>query len=85
MIYGVRLDSQVPSFLNCYYILTITVATQWRFHKPRFTFKIHRYFNLLYSLSKMVTPGGFEPPASRLGILRSIQLSYGTVTICEKQ
>ena len=27
----------------------------------------------------MVTPGGLEPPASRLGILRSIQLSYGIV------
>ena len=38
-------------------------------------------FNVLGDFSlgknKMVTPSGFEPLASRLGILRSILLSYG--------
>ena len=28
----------------------------------------------------MVSPAGFEPAASGLGILRSIRLSYGDVT-----
>lgn len=31
---------------------------------------------------EVVTPGGFEPPASKLGILRSIRLSYGATRLC---
>ncbi len=41
--------------------------------------KIKIFYKSLYLLIKLATPGGFEPPASRLGILRSIQLSYGIV------
>ena len=33
-------------------------------------------------LSLVARPEGFEPPASRIGICHSIQLSYGRILLC---
>ena len=42
--------------------------------------KFREVFGVCYLIDLMVTPTGFEPVTYRLGICRSIQLSYGAAS-----
>ncbi len=43
----------------------------------RCDFHVARLHNQLFNQENLATPRGFEPPTYRLGICRSIRLSYG--------
>ena len=54
-------------------------------HMAKTHFPLHRRISLKKALPKkcflMACPTGFEPAASRVGVLRSIQLGYGHIKI----